>query len=134
MRWLWMILTIAVAGAVLTIPTAGQSSDYVVYSVYKELDLGNPGESPKKDFFVNIGSSQGVREGATLEVLRRISTYDLMTEKLYKDLLFPIARLKVIHVETNAAIARLEKMLPPDKTPALSPRAVMVGDSVRVTQ
>ena len=110
------------------------SDDFVVYNVYKALDLGNPDETPRRDFYVNMGTSQGVHDGATLEVLRTVSTYDLKTEKLYKDVAFPIAHLKVIHVENNVAVARLDKMLPIDKTPSITPRAVMVGDHVRVAR
>ena len=122
---------LAIAITLLAIPTQCRADDFMVYSIYKGLDLGNPGETPQKDFYVNIGSAQGVREGGTLDVMRKVATYDLTSQKLYKDVTFAIAKLKVIHVEANAAIARLDKMLPAEKTPALSPRAVMVGDFVK---
>lgn len=108
-----------------------QAADYVVYSVFKPVDLGVPGATPQKDYYVNMGSAQGLHAGSQLEVLRRVSTYDLLNEKLYQDVTFPIARLKVIHVENNAAICRLDKILPPDKTPETNNRAVMIGDLVR---
>jgi hypothetical protein len=135
-RILWMILTLmGVAGGILAFPidsSADSLQEFVVYGVHKELDLGNPGETPQKDYYLSIGSAQGLREGSIVEVNRRMPTYDLSAEKLYKDVIFPIARLKVIHVEGNAAIARLDKMLPADKIPAMgAPRAVMVGDLVR---
>lgn len=126
-------LTIIALTGVLAPRTTG-AADYVIYSVYKELDLGNPGETPQKDFYVNMGTAQGIHEGTSLKVFRRVSTYDLMSEKLYRDVSFPIARIKVIHAESNAAIARLEKMLPDATTPAYSPHAVMVGDLVEVAQ
>lgn len=132
MRWIWTILTLMAVGGILAIPSRVKADDFVVYSVYKNVDLGNPDEPPQKDFYINMGSNQGVHEGSTIEVLRKIATYDLLTEKLYRDIAFPIAHLKVIHVETTAAIARLDSMLPADKTPAASPRAVMAGDLVRL--
>ncbi len=116
------------------------AAEAVVYSVYQGVDLGDPVTSdgrstaPRvstKDFFVNIGSSQGIRPGTVLQVSRKMPTYDLIGEKLYKEITFPIATLKVIHAEQGVAIARLDKLLPQDKTPAFSPRAVMVGDLVR---
>src|SRR4051794_19823627 len=122
MRWLWMIVW-AIATTVATwagAPKTSLAADFVVYSVYKGLDLGNPGEDPQKDYYINMGSAHGLRAGSHLDVLRRIATYDLLNEKLYKDVTFPIARIKVIHVENNAAICRVEKMIPPDKTPAVS--------------
>ncbi len=125
----------AAAGALMIVhPKACRAADFVVYSVYQSLWLGDPNNIPQKDYYVNIGSGDGVRNGSLLEVVRKISTYDLLSEKLYKDMQFPIAYLKVIHVEGNAAIARLDKFMPADTTPALSNRAVMVGDIVKVAR
>jgi len=114
--------------------TSALATEFVVYSVYKPLDLGGGGEAPQKDYYVNMGSAQGVRPGQQLEVQRRISSYDLVNQKLYKDVTFPIARLKVIHVENNAAICRLEKLMSADKSPEPGIRAVMVGDLVQPAQ
>ncbi len=96
--------------------------------------MGNTSERPQKDYYVNMGTINGLRAGAQLEVRRRISTYDLVSEKLYRDVTFPIAKLKVIHVEDNAAICRLDKMTPPEKTPAIASHAVMVGDIVKMAE
>jgi hypothetical protein len=93
-RWLWMTLgVLAVASSIVALPNKSSAADYTVYSVYKALDLGNPGETPEKDYYVNMGKTQGVHDGSVLEVTRKISTYDLLSEKLYKDVSFPIARL-----------------------------------------
>jgi hypothetical protein len=134
MRWLWTVFTVGVVGAIVVSPRFAGAQDYTVYSVYKALDLGNPGETPQKDFYVNMGQAQGIREGTVLEVSRKAYTYDLISEKLYKEITFPIAKLRVIHVEPNVAVARLDKMLPSDKTPAATPRAVMIGDVVKVSE
>lgn len=127
-------IVFAMGLALLAAGGLAQADDFVVYSVFQGLNLGNPGEVSQKDYYVNMGSSNGVRPGTTLEVLRKIATYDLLSEKLYKDMQFPIARLKVIHVENNAAIARLEKLMPAEETPAITLRAVMIGDLVRVAK
>jgi hypothetical protein len=124
-----LVLTLTSLGLGITHPAS--ADDFIVYSIYKGLDLGNANETPQKDFYVNLGSAQGVKTGASLEVLRKTATYDLANQKLYKEISFPIATLKVIHVERNAAVARLEKMYSADKTPVITPRAVMVGDFVR---
>lgn len=132
-QWKLTIVAVALVGIFsAALPNFTSAADFTVYSVYKALDLGNPDDVPQKDFYVNMGSAHGLHEGIVLEVSRRISTYDVLTEKLYKDMTFPIARLKVIHVESNAAIARLEKLLPADKTPAVATRAVMIGDIVKI--
>jgi hypothetical protein len=63
--------------------------------------------------------------------MRKQATYDMTSQKLYKDIVFPVATLKVIHVESNAAIARLDKLASAEESPATTPRAVMVGDLVQ---
>ena len=125
----WNLL-VALTLLLVTLPLA-RADDFIVYSIYRGVDLGNPGEPSLKDFYVNMGSNNGLKKGASLEVIRKFSTYDLTNQKLYKDVSFPIAQLKIIHEEASAAIGRLEEMGSADKTPAISPRAVMVGDFVR---
>jgi len=133
-RWVYIIVTTVIFGVTITLSKVSLAADFVVYSVYRGLNLGNSDEMPEKDFYVNMGAAEGLHEGSELEVFRRLSTYDLMSEQLYKDVVFPIALVKVIHVEPRAAIARLDKMLPLDKTPSISPRAVMIGDIVRLPE
>lgn len=125
------LLLVAFAASLGPVRAANAANDFVVYSVYRPLDLGN-GEIPLKDYYVNMGTTNGLRSGATLDVYRRMSTYDLANEKLYKDITFKIATLKVIHVEENAAVARLDKLIPAEKTPALSHRYVMIGDRIQI--
>jgi hypothetical protein len=133
LRSLPKLIVRAAAVAAIVLPFNAGSAEFVVYSVYKAIDLGNPGETPQKDYYVNMGTANGLHNGATLEVIRKVATYDLLSEKLYKDVSFPIARLKVIHVEQNAAVARLEQVLPAESTPAVANRAVMVGDAVHIS-
>lgn len=125
------ILTSLTLAALISLSPEARADDFIVYSVYQTVDLGNPGETISKDYYVNMGSAQGLRPGSILEVARKTSTYDLTSEKLYKDVSFPIGKLKVLHVEGQVAIARLDAMYAEDKTPAISPRSVMVGDLVR---
>lgn len=115
----------------LAFPLPSLGAETFVYNIIRGVDLGNEGESPQRDFYVNIGSGQGVRAGDELEVLRRVPSYDATNQKLYRDITFPIARLTVIHSEGNAAIARLDKMLSPEKVPVIEPHSVMIGDLVR---
>lgn len=124
-----MSIAMATGGALPS--SAEAAADFVVYSVYRGLNMGDPGEVSLKDYYVNVGTRNGVKTGTVLTVLRRTSSYDLGTQKLYKDVTFPIARIKVIHAEEDAAIARLEGFESERSTPAYSPRAIMIGDFVQ---
>lgn len=130
-RWLWMIMIVTLLGGAVALPKDADAGEFIVYSIYKGLEFGDANEAPQKDYYLNMGSAQGLKAGAVVEVMRRTPTYDLTNQKLYQDVTFPIAKLKVIHVERNAAVARLDKMNPVDKTPSITPRAVMVGDIIR---
>ncbi len=127
---LYLALTMSLAAAIAD-PKSGLADEHFVYSVFRPLDLGEAGEETPKDFYVNMGTTNGLRPGAVLEVLRKVATYDLGSQKLYKDVILPVAKIKVIHVESNASIARLEKLAPVGLTPGLTHRAIMVGDLVR---
>lgn len=127
-------IVITLTGISLPEKGRGETTDFVVYSINQGLDLGIPNETPLKDYYLNLGASQGVKVGALLQIVRRVSTYDLVNEQVYRDMAFPIALVKVIHVEGNSSIARMEKWLPRETTPGISPKAVMLGDLVRFPQ
>lgn len=133
MRYLIIACLSICFGVFIPATKAGQSADFVIYSVYKGLDLGDQ-HPPQKDYFMNLGTAQGIHSGVLVEVLRRVSTYDTLTSQFYKDVTFPIAYLRVIHAEPNSSIGRLDHMLPAELTPEMNPRAVMVGDLVRYVQ
>lgn len=103
---------------------------HVVFSVYRPVDLGD-GVTPPKDIFVSIGKKDGVRNGTSLEVLRRIPTYDLSAEKLHGEMIFPFAKLKIIHADQISSIARVENIYPTSSAPSVAPRSIQIGDIVR---
>lgn len=127
------ILLTVMMGSMETITLATEDDQAVVYSVSNALNMGNPGESQVRDFYVNRGQADGVTKGQKLKVYRKVASYNLMTQKLYRDLFIPVGVLKVIHTENEASIARLEKLYSDSESPTLSPKAVMVGDYVQVT-
>jgi len=92
--------------------------------------MGVPGQASIKDYYLTMGSRHGLKNGSLLQVSRRISTYDLLNQKLYKELTVPIATVKVIHTEGSASIARIENLYSQDKATRVSPQSIMVGDVV----
>ena len=135
MKIMKLISTIAVFCEVIIGTRALASEpDYTVYQVYRPIDLGEGGGQPPKDIFVSIGSAQGVHKGSTLDVYRRISSFDNLTQKHMGDHMIPVGRIKVIHVDEKTAIARADRFVSVEQEPALLPQAVMIGDIVRIAQ
>ena len=110
------------------------ASEYTVYQVFRSVDLGESDVQPPKDIFINMGSSQGLKKGVVLDVYRKISSFDNLTQKLAGDHVIPVGRIKVIHTDEKTAIARLEKFVSFEQEPALLPQAIMIGDVVRLIQ
>ncbi len=102
---------------------------YRIYGLYQAVDLGL--ERPQKDYYISMGTRHGLSQGSTLEVIRHTASFDAVYQKFFTELSFPIAHLKVIHADTDTAIARLDHML---DGPNINPKAIMAGDSVRLLQ
>lgn len=110
------------------------ASEPVIYEVYQPLDLGNGGGPPLKDYYVNLGVKAGITKGMLLKVYRRAPSFDVLHERAAQEVTFPIAMIKVIHVEPLVSIARIEKMLSPAEVPSAEIQAVMVGDLIQMIQ
>ena len=108
------------------------ADEFTVYQVFRPIDLGESDTLPPKDIFINMGVEQGVKKGTQLDVYRRVSSFDNLTQKHMGDLVIPVGRVKVIHADTKSSVARLEKFVSIESEPALLPQAVMIGDLVRV--
>jgi len=128
-KTIWITVLLVAITAVLNQNAVAE--DAVVYGVYNPIFLGQKGETIVRDLYINRGVESGYQIGSTLTVYRKISTFDLISNKLFKDLLIPIGTVKVIHSESGASIARLDKMQSQDQTPGFSPGFVMVGDIIR---
>ncbi len=112
--------------------TSARAAEPSVYEVYRSLDLGETEHQPPKEIFVNIGSLQGVKKGSVLDVYRKVSSFDNLTEKLAGEHLIPVGRIKVIHADERTAIARLDRFVSLEQEPALLPQSIMIGDLVRI--
>jgi hypothetical protein len=131
-RWFFNKVCLGLIGVMALSVLQGHASDFVVYNVYRSLNFGNTDEVSEKDYYINMGANQGVHLGSILEVSRKIPTYDLQSGQLYRDVVVPIAWVKVIHVEAKAVIARLDHMIPSEQRASITPPSIMTGDLVRI--
>lgn len=128
-----IVKSVMMLGALIA-PTMSYSVDFVVYGIYRDIDMGNPGEVPQKNYLMNMGSSSGLHEGSEVDVIRRVSTFNSLTQKIYQEMKFKIATLKVLHVEPNLAVATLKSLTPLKKIPIVDVKGVMIGDSVQLSE
>lgn len=130
-----MFLVLWILGLSFSETTSAEvAGEYLVYNIHQALNLGYPNEFHPKDYYLTIGSDQGVHKGSILAVMRRIPSADLMNQQFYQEMTFPIGLVRVIHAEPRISIARLEKMFPIESTPtSFSPQSIMIGDLVTPT-
>jgi hypothetical protein len=117
----------------VSLAPAAHAGEYKVFGIKTDFPMAD-GQPLFRDVYVNLGTSQGIKAGSTLDAYRVVTTVDELNQKTGKNISFKIAKLKVIHAETDLAVARVTSFLPPDATPVGSFTNVMVGDDVEVAK
>lgn len=113
--------------------TMAIAKDYVIYSIAQDLPMGNKDEVIRKNFYVDMGQSQGVKKGSLLEVYRVISMLDPYESKKRFNHRVKIGELKVLHSEDTSSIGALSKIEDSnDETPVFEIGKFMIGDIVTV--
>lgn len=116
----------------LNVATESWAKDFVVFSVMQDVPMGEPNEIIHKNFYINMGTTDGVKNGTTLNIYRGILRSNPYSNNQQHNLSVKIAKVKVIHAEGNVCIAQLDAFEDPQNIPALDVRAVMIGDVVKV--
>ena len=127
---IWITTTLIVYAICITAAVAGE---YKVFGIRTDFPMAD--DQPLfRDVYVNMGTNQGIKTGSSLDAFRVITTVDELNQRTGRNISFKIAKLKVIHAETDLAVARVTQFLPPDATPVGSFTNVMVGDEVEVSK
>lgn len=108
------------------------AKDYVIYSIAQDIPMGNKDEVIKKNFYVDMGKSQGVKQGSVLDVYRVVSVLDVYESKKRFNHRIKIGEMKVIHAEDSSAIGVLNKLEEGEETPVFEVGKMMIGDIVTV--
>ncbi len=114
-------------------PLKVYAGEFAVVSVVRNFPMKSDDEIAK-DYYINAGTNNGLKEGAFLEALRKVSIHDNVNAKVVGDTAVPIARLKIIHVDKSMGIARVIKFFERKLTPNAGFDDVMVGDLIKVSQ
>jgi hypothetical protein len=118
--------------AILATTSTALAKDIAVFDIRRPLSMEN-GQELAKDYYINGGSETGLKAGMLVTVTRRLTLYDPFQNKSPGDLMIPVGRLRIIHVQDGLAVARLEDMLERVKLPNLDIDAVAIGDRLDLT-
>ena len=104
---------------------------YVIFSLAQDLPMGVEGEVVRKNYYINVGSGQGVKKDSILDVFRVISVQNPYDNKKRVNYKVKIGELKVVHSSDEAAIAMVNKY-EKDDAPIFEIQQFMVGDHVSI--
>ncbi|OFZ17872.1 MAG: hypothetical protein A2Z20_05850 [Bdellovibrionales bacterium RBG_16_40_8] len=105
------------------------AKDITVFDVRRPLAMENNEVAPK-DYYISAGEKDGLRKNMIVSVLRRQSLYDQYQNKSLGDLVVAVGQLRIIHVQPDISVARLEKIVDSESRPVIDFDAIMVGDKV----
>lgn len=108
---------------------AWAKEDISIFDVRKSLAMSEQAVQ-FQDFYVSKGSGAGLRPGMIITVKRRVPMYDSLRNRNAGDLLVPVGRIKIIHVENDLSVGRLFQEFSRADLPILEDNFIMVGDTV----
>jgi len=119
---------------VLMFTFSTQSKNYFIYSIDHKLPSGIYGtdDIPEKNFYLNIGTLQGVDEGTVLEVRRKVSKNNKFNNNQEHTFHIRVGLLKVIQASENSSIAISETIDSENDDPFTEYNSVMLGDEVAI--
>jgi len=106
--------------------------EYIIYSVAQDIPMGTPDEIINKNYYVNMGTKQGLDQGTVLDVFRVVSRVDPYKTKKRYNYRVKIGELKVLHTEDDSSIAELSQINPESDKIYFEVPSFMIGDHVEV--
>jgi hypothetical protein len=106
--------------------------EYIIYSVAQDIPMGVENEVIHKNYYVNMGSKQGLDHGTVLDVFRVISRADPYETKKRYNYRVKIGELKVLHTEDDSSITELSEIKPQSENIYFEIPSFMIGDHVEV--
>lgn len=125
MKFLTIIATLLLSQATL-------ARSHVIFSMAQDLPMGLENEVIRKNYYVNMGTGQGVKKDTTLDVYRIVSVqnpYDNQKRVNYK---VKVGELKVLHASEEASIASVKTYESSEGNPILELNQFMIGDHVSI--
>ncbi len=108
------------------------AKDYLIFSVEQDLPMGFDNEIVNKNYYINMGSDQGLSSGTKLSVYRTVvqkNPYDKSSQQFR----LKVGEVEIIHAESTRSIAVASARTKTALSPVLEIDSFMIGDSVAVT-
>lgn len=111
----------------------GYARDHVIYSISQDIPMGYDNEKIKKNFYLNMGQNQGVKEGTIIDVFRIISNINPYNDRKRINHKVKIGEIFILHADDEAAIGKLKSIHSDNNYPLFEVNGFMIGDHVTVS-
>jgi len=102
-----------------------------VIALRREIGMSNDTAlKAPHDIILNGGTNSGFAPGMILSVTRKVPILDPYRENAQSELEIEFAKVKIIHVQKEVSVARLEEIESLEKGMFLGTRGILVGDFV----
>jgi hypothetical protein len=106
------------------------AQNYSIYGIHQDFPMGEKDEVIKKNFFLTLGTDQGVYPGSIMDVFRILFVINGANPKERINHRVKIGELKVIHSEVGASVAVKEPNFKEENGLVLDFKGFMLGDEV----
>jgi hypothetical protein len=97
----------------------------------QDLPMGFDNEVIRKNYYINLGNSQGVKKDSIVDVFRIVSVQNPYDNKKRVNYKVKIGELKVLHSADDSAIATVNEYEKED-VPIFELNQFMIGDHVSI--
>lgn len=101
-----------------------------IIQVSRKLRMSYREPNPPKEFYVDLGSRDGLKEGDIIEVFRMIPVVNSMSGGAWHLMRVTLGQLRVTFLGESTAIGRSVNDREPASLPSVEYQAYMIGDQV----
>lgn len=100
-----------------------------IFEVRKKLQMTSQ-DPIIRDYYVNAGQAMGLKQGAFVNVFRKVPLADPFKQETQAHVELPVGVMKVIYSDRTMAIGRIQTIRTPKENPVLDGDVFMVGDRI----
>lgn len=108
------------------------AKNYVIFSMSQDLPMGIENEVIRKNYYVNMGTGQGLKKDSILDVFRVVSVQNPYENQKRVNYKVKIGELKILHTSEDASIAAVNEYIKEEEAPVFELKQFMVGDHVSI--
>ena len=128
---LWVAIVLAALVIILQgyVAMADEHMQFQIFEVRKKLQMTS--QDPLiRDYYVNAGQGQGLKEGAYVTVYRKTPLNDPYKQETQAHVEIPVGTMKVIFSDKTMSIGRIQSIRAAKESPVLDGDSFMVGDRI----